>query len=375
MTPTGKLQGGGAGGGGSWFQRHPRRGRVVLYLVLGLIFLAGDFTLSTIRKSVTDVELIEPELPTGHCNKSNYEAWYGMRCWDPFKTRLRFNNLGFRDDEPFAPAALRGKKVIFAVGDSTTAAFEVPIADSYPHVLNEVLGKDYRVFNAGVRAYDTQQVILHYLTKLRALKPYAVIYLIAPNDMPHNVHTDFKNEFVTYFGKGLISEKLDISYCPPQRTAFRTAERRRWQFKTHFNLTSYLCAWVRQRLGKKTDPASDAIFSVYYSPETMQRMEILLRYFDRITAADGVKLYVSYFPHPEAADDSLEHKAYRHIAEFVGRELPRTVFIPVADDIRDQYRRDPRKPAFAFRTNPHANAYGNRELGQATAAFLRQIEK
>jgi|GEM_PF-3088194 len=375
MTATGELRTSGVGGGGSWFQRHRRWGLVVLYLVLGLIFLAGDFALSNIHKSVTDVALIEPEVPTGHCNKSNYEAWYGVRCWDPFKTRLRFNNLGFRDDEPYDPATLRGKKVIFAVGDSTTAAFEVPLADSYPRVLNAELGPNYRVFNAGVRAYDTQQVILHYLTKLRALKPYAVIYLIAPNDMPHNVHTDFKNEFVTYFGKGLISEKLDISYCPPQRAAFRTAERRRWQFKTHFNLTSYLCSLIRQSLGKKPDPASDAIFSVYYSPETMQRMEILLRYFDQITAADGVKLYVSYFPHPEAADDALEYKAYRHIAGFVGCELPRTVFIPVADDIRERYRRDPRKPPFTFRTNGHANVYGNRELGKATAAFLRRGEK
>ena len=375
MTIAGELPGLAAGGGGSWFQRHPRLGLAVLYLILGLLFLAGDFTLSNIRKSATDAELIEPEVPTGHCNKSNYAAWYGVRCWDPFKTRLRFNNLGFRDDAPFAPDALRGKKVIFAVGDSTTAAFEVPLADSYPHVLNEVLGKDYRVFNAGVRAYDTQQVILHYLTKLRALKPYAVIYMITPNDLPHNVHTDFKNEFVMYFGKGLLSETLDISYGPPQRPTIPAAERLRGQFKTHFNLTSYLCALLRQSLGKKPDPASDKIFSVYYSPETMQRMEILLRYFDQLTAADGVKLYVSYFPHPAAADDALEHKAYRHIAEFVGRELPRTVFIPVADEIRERYRREPRQPAFTFRTNGHANAYGNRALGQALAAFLRRVEK
>ena len=88
-----------------------------------------------------------------------------------------------------------------------------------------------------------------------------------------------------------------------------------------------------------------------------------------------MKLYVTYFPHPEAADDAPEHKAYRHIAAFVRRELPHTEFIPVADDIREHYRRDPRKPPFTFRTNGHANVYGNRELGQAVAAFLRRTEK
>jgi hypothetical protein len=365
-----------------WFRRHPRAGRCLVSAALAAAALALDFTVSNIHRSVSDFELYVRSEPIGHRHKPDFSAYYGMRFWNPFKTRIHFNQLGFRDDRPFDATTTGGRKVIFTAGDSTTAGFEVPLEDSYPAVLQAALGDRYAVFNAGVRAYDTQQVIIQYLTQLRPLKPYAVIYMITPNDFTHNVATDFGNEYVRYFGKGTLVESNAVQYVPPQRDRLGAGDWLHWQFKKNFNFTSYLCkrlqmVFHRRGSGRADEEGSSAgFFSAYCTPETMRRGKALLRFFESVTSADGCRLYVSFYPgfaeHPETARSLPEFKAYEEIKAFINTELTNVTFLPLPDRFLAEYAADSRKPPMTFSTDMHANRYGNREIGRVTADLLRE---
>ena len=365
-----------------WFQNNPKKTLIFTYLVFCLLFVAGDFVVSNVHKSSTDIDLYKAEYPIGHVHKNNFKCFYGLRFWNPFKNRIHFNNLGFRAGVAYDDAAVADREVVFTVGDSTTVALEVPLEKSYPAVLARELGSGYAVFNAGVRAYDTQQVIIQYLEKLRKLRPAKIVYMICPNDLPHNVRTDYESEYVQYFGKGIIGANNEVFYIKPAIDAMPPVKYWVRKFKVNFNLTSYVCrllAEAQARLQKK-QPDRNGRESRrsrdYYTDENIQRMQDLLTYFDAVTQKDGVALYVAFYPgfaqEPAAAESSQQYKVYRALKRFVTQRLSNTVFIPTVDIFLKQYKKNPDKPRFTFVSDLHANEYGNQQLGVVIAGYVQR---
>ncbi len=77
---------------------------------------------------------------------------------------------------------------IAAFGDSFTHCDEVPYADSWPARLQEILGKQVEVMNAGVPGYGTDQAYLRYLHRADDLESDLVICGLAIADMKRNVN-------------------------------------------------------------------------------------------------------------------------------------------------------------------------------------------
>jgi len=366
----------------SWFYRNPKKTLAFTYVVFCFLFIAIDFVVSNIHKSSTDIDLYSAEHPIGHVHKNNFTCFYGLRFWNPFKNRIYFNNLGFRAAAAYNNTAVAGRELIFAVGDSTTAALEVPLEESYPAVLAQELGSGYAVFNAGVRAYDTQQVIIQYIEKLRKLRPAKIIYMICANDLPHNVSTDYGSEYVRYFGKGILGDDNEVSYIQPARNAISPVKHWKRTFKVNFNLTSYACKLIvsvpsRLQINKPdANPLKSKRSRDYYTEKNIQRMKELLTYFDAVTQKDGVALYVAFYPgfaqEPAAAESSQQYKAYRALKGFAAQRLGNTVFIPTVDIFLKQYKQNPDMPRLTFALDHHANEYGNRLLARVIAGYIQR---
>lgn len=364
--------------GRSCFDRHPRKTVLAVYLIVLAGFLALDFVVSTIRKSTLEIALYERMEPMGHVARSNFSGYFGVRFWDEFKSPVAFNNLGFRNDLPFVPETTAGRKVVVALGDSTTACLEVPVMQSYPAVLERELGTNVVVFNAGTRAYDTQQVILNYLTRIRPLRPSAVVYLICPNDYNNNVEVEAKSDYIRYYGKGLINDRHETEYVQPVIRSLPGSERFRILFKTNFNLTSCVANRIAQVAGRfaSGQPGSAQWGTAHYcTPATMRKMEQLLAFFDKETARDGVVLFLAFMPEfekpPQVARKTEMYLAYVGTRDFVGSNLTNTVFIPTFDIYLDKYAAQPGRPRFTFKRDPHANEYGNRWLGEVIGSYMR----
>lgn len=356
----------------NWFQKNPKKSILLVYIGLFTFFLLADFILSNLNKSCLEIELYKIEFPIGHAHKSDQEFFYGVNFWKPFKNKIQFNNLGFRGNLPFNNDTISGKDVVFTVGDSATAALEVALENSYPFVLGKKVGNKYIVFNAGVRAYDTNQVIIQYVTKLRFLNPKKIIYMIYPNDLSQNINAHpFQKEYYTYFGRGMLSDNYELEYIQPSRTNISFKELFRWKFKVNFNLSSYLSMRIVTTFISQPNPRA---MVKNYTDASIDKMKSLLKYFDEITARDGVELYITFFPaftqNPETAVFTEEYLAYKKIKHFVESDLNNSVFIPIVDIFLDEYKNNAAKPKFRFKRDKHANEYGNQELGKVIAEYL-----
>jgi hypothetical protein len=364
-------------GTGNWFQKNPKKSILLVYIGFAALFLLADFVLSNINKSCLDIELYQTEHPIGHVHKSDQEFYYGVKFWKPYKNKIQINNLGFRGNLPFNNDTINGKDVVFTVGDSATAALEVALENSYPYVLGKKIGNKYIVFNAGVRAYDTNQVIIQYVNKLRFLNPKKIIYMIYPNDLSQNINAHpFQKEYYTYFGRGMLSDNYEIQYIKPSRKNLSFKDLGKWKFKVNFNLTSYLITRIVTAFLSQPNPRAMVKIN---TDAALNKMKSLLKHFDMTTAKDNVKLYITFFPgftqNPEKAVSSEEYLAYKEIKRFVESDLNNSSFIPIVDVLLEEYQTIPDKPRFTFKRDQHANEYGNREIGRVIAEYLLSYDE
>ena len=106
-----------------------------------------------------------------------------------FETEVRINALGLRGPEltPLPPGGLR----MLVLGDSSVAAFEVAHEETFVAVaereLTRRLGRPVQAVNAGVRGYGTDQALLYYRERGRALSPDLVVHVHSNNDVTDNV--------------------------------------------------------------------------------------------------------------------------------------------------------------------------------------------
>src|SRR3989344_3134093 len=66
---------------------------------------------------------------------------------------VKINNLGLRDTN-YNPKLNSNIKKILILGDSMTFGYGVEQEESYPEILETLLGKDYTVINSGVGGYS-----------------------------------------------------------------------------------------------------------------------------------------------------------------------------------------------------------------------------
>lgn len=113
----------------------------------------------------------------------------GPRPWPvEFESDVSINSLGLRGPE-LPPRAEDELRVLF-LGDSVVAAFEV--TDDLTFVrrieqgLGARLGRTVRAINGGVRGYGTDQYLLLYEERGRALEPDVVVVFVSGNDPNDN---------------------------------------------------------------------------------------------------------------------------------------------------------------------------------------------
>jgi lysophospholipase L1-like esterase len=106
-----------------------------------------------------------------------------------FDSAIEINSLGLRGPEPAArpPGGLR----VILLGDSFVAGFEVEQDETFAArlepLLTRRLGRPVEVINAGVRGYGTDQSLLWYRERGRALRPDLVVAVFSANDFEDNV--------------------------------------------------------------------------------------------------------------------------------------------------------------------------------------------
>ncbi len=106
-----------------------------------------------------------------------------------FDTAIEINALGLRGPEP-APRA-EGELRVLVLGDSVVAGFEVEQHETFVARVEELLRRRFAqpisVINAGVRGYGTDQSLLWFRERGRALAPDLVVAVFSTNDFDDNL--------------------------------------------------------------------------------------------------------------------------------------------------------------------------------------------
>jgi hypothetical protein len=130
---------------------------------------------------------------------------------------VRYDEKGIRVNDNSFP---REGKSILIVGDSVTAGLEVDNDDTYSAVLERLLSQNgckYRVYNAGVLGYGTDQSLWNMKRLIEIIKPKYVIYMYASNDFLNNRTIKQPN---AKFGKPvyvLDNEELSVKNRPSEK--------------------------------------------------------------------------------------------------------------------------------------------------------------
>lgn len=360
----------------SFFEQRPVLTSIMLNLFFLFIWLGIDLFYSNLLSSFTHTYAVFKSVkPIGHMNVQDKTFRWQSRYKDEFDAEVRLNNLGFRNNQDFDANSTEGKKVIFALGDSTTAAFENSHENSYPYVLNRILGEKNLVFNAGVRGFDTNQVIIQYQTQLQKLQPDALIYMICENDLEGNVNAELYPQILHYYGKGLVdTADGSFKFIEPvtglQRALISLSGFMAQNFQLSFeNIYMPLSSLLKGHV-KSTEAAS--VFD-----ETQQkRLEELLLVLNEMSLREHIPLYITWFPYlSKAAEQNTSVPLhYEKTKRFVARQMKDTVFIPTYEPLIQYYTAYPSTPQtqFLLPHDPHASEFGSVMLGRLIGEGMKK---
>ncbi len=353
----------------SAFEKHPIVTIIFINLFFIFIWLAIDLIYSNFISSFTHTyEVFKSVKPVGHANVENKTFRWQSRHKGEYDAEVTLNNLGFRNNEDFNEQSIKDKKVIFAIGDSTTAAFENSYKASYPKVLNDTLGKETIVFNTGVRGFDTNQVVINYQTQLRKLKPDAVIYMICENDLEGNVNAELYSKIMRYYGKGLVNTK-DRSFIFIEPV--KGIERRKISIQTfvakNFQL-SFKKIYMPLTALLRKKPTVPAIKKDNFDPEKLKKLEELLVILNDLTKEDGIPLFITWFPYltKGSEENTTIPQYYKKTRAFVEENLKNSLFISTYEPLLRYYQQYPstKKSEFLFPYNMHATDFGSIKMSK-----------
>lgn len=159
---------------------------------LALLFFSLLFTLALLEGAARIFKLgtglfWQPDSQLGWVNIPNAKGWES--CYGECEIRVTINSHGLRDREiPYEkePDTTR----ILMLGDSTTAAMQVTLEDTFVKKLESDLNKgedSWEVINAGVNAYGTDNELLFYRFEGQEYDPDIVfLNMYLANDVYNN---------------------------------------------------------------------------------------------------------------------------------------------------------------------------------------------
>ena len=358
------------------FEKHP----IITILFVNILFLfvwiCIDLVYSNFISSFTHTyEVFKSVKPIGHVNVENKTFRWVSRYSGEYDAEVKFNNLGFRNNEDYNEQIIEGKKVVFALGDSTTASLENSYENSYPKVLNNLLGDKYIVFNTGVRGFDTNQVIINYKTRLEKLKPDLLIYMICENDLNGNIDPELYPSIIRYYGKGIINDDGSYKFIEPVSGFEKLKIEMKIGMAKNLQLTfKYIfmpLASFIKRVNKHSSREKN-----YFDTRELNKLEELLLRLNKIALEDNIPLYITWFPYLKYADESNTQipMHYKKIQKFVDQNLSNAYFISTYEPLIEYYKNNPSNEttSFLFPYNLHATDFGSVKLGTLIAEELQK---
>lgn len=112
--------------------------------------------------------------------------------------RYEWNSLGFRNNE-FSPLKKENRIRIFCIGGSTTFGTGNTLGDTYPSLLDKLLGEPYEVINAGVSGWGIYQQYERFRKELIIYKPNKIILHSVFNSFCYPQYYFAHNNWPTYF--------------------------------------------------------------------------------------------------------------------------------------------------------------------------------
>lgn len=159
---------------------------------LALAFFSLLFTLALLEGAARIFKLgtglfWQPDSQLGWVNIPDASGWES--CYGECQIRVTINSLGLRDREiPYEKAP--DTRRILMLGDSTTAAMQVELEDTFVKQLETDLNDNdgnWEVINAGVNAYGTDNELLFYRLEGEKYDPDIVILdMYLANDIYNN---------------------------------------------------------------------------------------------------------------------------------------------------------------------------------------------
>ncbi|MAT99379.1 MAG: hypothetical protein CL608_19745 [Anaerolineaceae bacterium] len=159
---------------------------------LAMAFLSLLFTLALLEGAARIFKLgtglfWEPDSQLGWVNIPDASGWES--CYGECQIRVTINSQGLRDREiPYENES--GATRILMLGDSTTAAMQVELEETFVKQLESELNEnagDWEVINAGVNAYGTDNELLFYRLEGQKYEPDIVfLNMYLANDVYNN---------------------------------------------------------------------------------------------------------------------------------------------------------------------------------------------
>jgi len=245
---------------------------------------------------------------------------------------VAISTAGLRDRER-GPLPPPGTLRILAVGDSFVEGWAVAEAQGVARVLEDRLlraGRRVEVVNGGVSGYATDQELLFYRSRGRALHPELVLLFFCGNDVVYNARADYWRGAKPYFAAEadrLVLRGVPVPDVPIQAPADIGADE---------GAASTLRALVRSRLGGTAPALHDLLarFGAWpplrrlappderrvlerrppaFVEEAWDRTARLLRLMRDDVAADGARFALVYVPDRlEIADRSWRIACQRY---------------------------------------------------------------
>ncbi len=160
---------------------------VVGHIALGTLSLLGMLVIVESIFALAHVgedTVVKPDPLLGYAPIKDHKITFRCEGY----SRSYVNAQGFRDKICVVPKPA-GVKRVCVLGDSMTAGFEVPLANTFPKVLEKRLqseGRKVEVFNCGLSGTGTGQQFLSFRRDIKALQPDMLILAYHHGDNDDN---------------------------------------------------------------------------------------------------------------------------------------------------------------------------------------------
>lgn len=344
-----------------------------LLLMTGATLVVNFVVIETVLEALDDAPYTPlpdigrhaPDPDLGHVFRPDFEQVLQTREW---RTVWHSNSQGLRADREYGPRP-QGVIRLLAVGDSYTAGEQVPLAQTWPGVLERELrarGEDgLEVVNAGVPAYGTVHEARWIAKFAPALRPDGIVLAMTPNDLGENLSPDW----VRARWGAMVNRKTKEGHFR------RWEDRHRWYSVPGWWWRSLLVQRIQRALrgqgeGSRVYTHRHA-YMVEPDAEADRRFAVTEGYLREARdaaarlGADFAIIVIPFLdqlrPMPEGLDPGVFGRRILGFAEAEG--------IP-ALDLLPAFRADPDPDALYWREDTHCTAKGYVLVGKATAAFL-----